>query len=52
MPLGYSSLSKEEWEGVRTLADDRNTVIKKAGKGSYGTETTILERQKVSLKTN
>ena len=33
-PLGYSSLSKEEWEAVRTLADDRNIFIKKADKGS------------------
>ena len=33
-PLGYSNLSKEEWEAVRTLADDRNIVIKKADKGS------------------
>ena len=24
--LGYSNLSKEEWEAVRTLADDRNVV--------------------------
>ena len=32
-PLGYSNLSKEEWEAVRTLADDRNIVIKKADKG-------------------
>ena len=33
-PLCYSNLSKEEWEAVRTLADDRNIVIKKADKGS------------------
>ena len=33
-PLGYSNLSKEEWETVRTLADDRNIVIEKADKGS------------------
>ena len=32
-PLDDSSLSKEEWETVRTLADDRNIVIKKADKG-------------------
>ena len=32
--MGYSNLSKEEWETVRTLADDRNIVIKKADKGS------------------
>ena len=28
--LDYSNLSKEEWEAVRTLAHDRNIVIKKA----------------------
>ena len=28
--MGYSNLSKEECEAVRTLADDRNIVIKKA----------------------
>ena len=33
-PLGYSNLSKEECGAVRTLADDRNIVIKKADKGS------------------
>ena len=33
-PLDYSSLSKEEWEAVRTLADGRNIIIKKADKGS------------------
>ena len=33
MPLCYSNLSKEEWKGARTLADDHNIVIKKADKG-------------------
>ena len=33
-PLGYSFLSKEEWKAVRSLANDRNIVIKKANKGS------------------
>ena len=33
-PLGYSNLSKKEWEAVRTLADDRNIVIEKPDKGS------------------
>ena len=33
-PLGYSNLSKEEWEAVRTLAGDCNIVVKKADKGS------------------
>ena len=32
--FGYSNLSIEEWGAVRTLADDRNIVIKKADKGS------------------
>ena len=33
-PLGYSNLTKEEWDAIRSLADDRNIVIKKADKGS------------------
>ena len=33
-PLRYSNLSKEEWQGVLSLANDRNIVIKKADKGS------------------
>ena len=33
-PLGYSNLYKEEWVAIRTLADDRNIVTKKADKGS------------------
>ena len=32
--LGYSNFSKEEWQSLRSLADDRNKVIKKADKGS------------------
>ena len=32
-PLGYSNFSKEEWKAVRSLANDRNIVIKKAYKG-------------------
>ena len=31
--MGYSSLSKEEWKAVSTLADDRNIVIKNVDKG-------------------
>ena len=30
--MGCSNLSKEEWEAVRTLAGDRNIVIKKVDK--------------------
>ena len=33
-PLRYSNLSKEEWQEVRSLANDCNIVIKKADKGS------------------
>ena len=32
--LRYSNLSTEEWEAIRSLADDRSIVIKKADKGS------------------
>ena len=33
-PIGYSNLSKEEWDAIRLLVDDRNIVIKRADKGS------------------
>ena len=33
-PIRYSNLSQEEWRSIRTLADDRSIVIKKADKGS------------------
>ena len=32
--LGYSNVSKEEWDAIRSLADDKNIVIKRADKGS------------------
>ena len=32
-PLGYSNLSRDEWRAVRSLADDRNIVIKKQTEG-------------------
>ena len=32
--LGYSNFSKEEWQFFRSLADNRDIVIKKADKGS------------------
>ena len=32
--LGYSNFSKEEWQAMRALADDRSIVIKRADKGS------------------
>ena len=31
---GYSNLSKEEWQYMRLLANDRSIVIKKADKDS------------------
>ena len=33
-PLGCSNLPRDEWRAVRSFADDRNIVIKKAEKGS------------------
>ena len=33
-PIRYSNLSKEEWVAMRSLADDRSIIIKKADKGS------------------
>ena len=33
-PLRYSNLSREEWDAIRSLADDGNIVIKTAYKGS------------------
>ena len=32
--LTYSNLTREEWQTIRSLADDRSIVIKKADKGS------------------
>ena len=33
-PPCYFNLSQEEWQAIRTLAEDRSIVIKKADKGS------------------
>ena len=33
-PIRYSNLSSDEWKAIRSLADDRSIVIKKADKGS------------------
>ena len=32
--LKYSNMSREEWQTVRSLADDRSIVLKKSDKGS------------------
>ena len=32
--LGYSKFTKEEWTAMRSLADDRSIIIKKANKDS------------------
>ena len=51
MQLGYSNLSKEEWEAVGTLIDDSNIVIKKLLRVYmilYGIELAVLQRQEVS----
>ena len=34
-PLGYSNFSEKEWQALRSLANDRSTVIKKSDKRSY-----------------
>ena len=34
-PTCYSNFSQEEWRAIRTLADGRSIVIKKADKGSF-----------------
>ena len=34
MTQGYSNFSKEEWQSLRSLVDDRNTVINKSDKGA------------------
>ena len=51
MQLGYSNLSKEEWEAVGTLIDDSNVIIKKLLRVYmilYGIELAVLQRQEVS----
>ena len=48
--LGYSNFSKEEWQAMRALADDRSIVLKKADKCStvvvWGRNYYILEAEK------
>ena len=48
--LGYSNFSKEEWQAMRALADDRSIVRKKADKGStvvvWDCNDYILEAEK------
>ena len=34
IPLGYSNSLRKEWDSIRSLADERNIVIKRADKGS------------------
>ena len=49
-PLGYSNLSKEERRAVRSLTNDCNIVIQKAGKGYcvviWGRRDYIMEAEK------
>ena len=32
--LPYSNISKEEWQAIRSMTEDRSILIKKADKGS------------------
>ena len=48
--IKYSSLSREEWNALRSLADDRSIIIKKADKGSciviWGRNVYLMEAEK------
>ena len=48
--LGYTNFSKEEWQAMRALADDRSIFLKKAEKGStvvvWDSNDYILEAEK------
>ena len=54
--LGYSNLSTEEWKAMRSLADDRSIVIKKADKGSsvvvWDRNDYVMEAEKQLSDTN
>ena len=48
--IKYSKLSREEWNAIRLLADDRSIIIKKADKGSciviWGRNDYLMEAEK------
>ena len=48
--IKYSNLSREEWNALRSLADDRSIIIKKADKGSciviWGRNVYLMEAEK------
>ena len=48
--ITYSNLTKEEWQAIRSLSDDRSTVIKKTDKGScivvWGREDCLSDVEK------
>lgn len=48
--IKYSNLSKEEWNAIRYLADDRNIILEKAEKGSliviWGKNNYVMKAQK------
>ena len=48
--IKYSNLSREEWNAIRSLADDRSIIIMKAGKGSciviWGRNVYLMEAEK------
>ena len=48
--IKYSNLSQEGWNAIRSLADDKNIIIKKADKGSciviWGRDDYLMEAEK------
>ena len=48
--IKYFNLSREEWNAIRSLADDRNVVTKKADKGLciviWGRNDSLMEAEK------
>ena len=48
--IRYSNLSWEEWNAIRSLADDRNIIIKKAAEGLciiiWGRNDYLIEAEK------
>ena len=48
--LKHSNTSKEEWQAIRTLADDRTIVIKRADKVVTGSCKVVWDRMDYLLE--